>query len=153
VVVVMLCAADFWTVKNVTGRLLVGLRWWNEITESGESKWSFESRADRSTVHRGEMVVFWAGMGVFTFAWFIFSFKNVFTLSWDWLVVDLICLSMNCANLFGYLKCANAARSLSNAATNYAVQYAVSNATGRMTSNGGGGAAPQSSSSNVPDFN
>jgi len=27
--VLLLSSFDFWTVKNVTGRLLVGLRWWN----------------------------------------------------------------------------------------------------------------------------
>lgn len=46
VVTLVLVAADFWTVKNVTGRLLVGLRWWNDDgTESsgGESTWRFES--------------------------------------------------------------------------------------------------------------
>jgi hypothetical protein len=31
VMVTLLLAFDFWTVKNVTGRLLVGLRWWNEV--------------------------------------------------------------------------------------------------------------------------
>jgi hypothetical protein len=31
VAVVLLLAFDFWTVKNVTGRLLVGLRWSNKI--------------------------------------------------------------------------------------------------------------------------
>ncbi len=31
IVVVLLFAFDFWTVKNVTGRLLVGLKWWSEI--------------------------------------------------------------------------------------------------------------------------
>ena len=35
---------DFWTVKNITGRLLVGLRWWNHIDENGQSKWIFENR-------------------------------------------------------------------------------------------------------------
>ncbi len=29
-------------VKNVTGRLLVGLRWWNEANDSG-SAWRFEA--------------------------------------------------------------------------------------------------------------
>jgi hypothetical protein len=33
VVVILLLAFDFWTVKNVTGRLLVGLRWWNYVRE------------------------------------------------------------------------------------------------------------------------
>ena len=32
-VMIVLCLAfDFWTVKNVTGRLLVGLRWTNKVT-------------------------------------------------------------------------------------------------------------------------
>lgn len=35
VLVILSLAADFWTVKNVSGRLLVGLRWWNEIKEDG----------------------------------------------------------------------------------------------------------------------
>jgi hypothetical protein len=35
VVQVLLLAFDFWTVKNVTGRLLVGLRWWQELKPDG----------------------------------------------------------------------------------------------------------------------
>lgn len=30
--------------ENVTGRLLVGLRWWNQVNEDGHSHWMFESR-------------------------------------------------------------------------------------------------------------
>ncbi|CAO3634579.1 unnamed protein product [Cunninghamella echinulata] len=33
VITILLLAFDFWTVKNISGRLLVGLRWWNEIQE------------------------------------------------------------------------------------------------------------------------
>ena len=42
VVTVLLAAFDFWVVKNVSGRILVGLRWWNEIDDQGESVWQFE---------------------------------------------------------------------------------------------------------------
>lgn len=42
VVTVLLAALDFWVVKNVSGRILVGLRWWNEINDMGESVWKFE---------------------------------------------------------------------------------------------------------------
>lgn len=42
VVTVVLGALDFWVVKNISGRILVGLRWWNEINEQGESVWKFE---------------------------------------------------------------------------------------------------------------
>ena len=44
VVCVMLLSVDFWVVKNVSGRLLVGLRYWNETDENGVSTWRFESR-------------------------------------------------------------------------------------------------------------
>ncbi|XP_076433994.1 Golgi apparatus membrane protein TVP23 homolog A isoform X3 [Peromyscus maniculatus bairdii] len=44
VTVLLLLAFDFWSVKNVTGRLMVGLRWWNQIDEDGKSHWIFEAR-------------------------------------------------------------------------------------------------------------
>uniref|UniRef100_A0A670Y6K1 Golgi apparatus membrane protein TVP23 homolog n=1 Tax=Pseudonaja textilis TaxID=8673 RepID=A0A670Y6K1_PSETE len=43
-VILLLLSVDFWSVKNVTGRLLVGLRWWNQIDEDGRSHWVFEAR-------------------------------------------------------------------------------------------------------------
>ncbi|XP_051876843.1 Golgi apparatus membrane protein TVP23 homolog A-like isoform X5 [Pristis pectinata] len=44
VTILLLLSCDFWSVKNVTGRLLVGLRWWNQIDEDGKSHWLFEAR-------------------------------------------------------------------------------------------------------------
>ena len=41
VVCILLLAADFWVVKNITGRLLVGLRWWNKV-EGDDTRWIFE---------------------------------------------------------------------------------------------------------------
>lgn len=41
---ILLLSADFWTVKNITGRLLVGLRWWNYIDDDGKSHWVYESK-------------------------------------------------------------------------------------------------------------
>ena len=37
--IMMLLSADFWVVKNVSGRLLAGLRWWRVVTETGELVW------------------------------------------------------------------------------------------------------------------
>ena len=42
-VIILLGSFDFWTVKNISGRMLVGLRWWNEVLENGDEKWIFES--------------------------------------------------------------------------------------------------------------
>ena len=49
VFVILFAAFDFWTVKNVTGRLLVNLRWHNEIDDFGNEKWVYEY--DESTKH------------------------------------------------------------------------------------------------------
>ena len=41
----ILLSADFWLVKNVSGRLLAGLRWWNVVDETSQnqSTWKFEA--------------------------------------------------------------------------------------------------------------
>ena len=43
ILVVLMAAFDFWTVKNVTGRLLVNLRWHSEIDKYGNERWIYES--------------------------------------------------------------------------------------------------------------
>ena len=40
-IVVILAAIDYWIVKNLAGRLLVGLRWWVDFDELGEEHWKF----------------------------------------------------------------------------------------------------------------
>ncbi|VDM61057.1 unnamed protein product [Angiostrongylus costaricensis] len=47
-IILTLLSMDFWTVKNITGRLLVGLRWWNFVDENGNNHWKFESAKVRS---------------------------------------------------------------------------------------------------------
>lgn len=47
VVCVLFLSFDFWTTKNISGRLLVGLRWWNEVKEDGSNVWIFESKPVR----------------------------------------------------------------------------------------------------------
>lgn len=54
VVIIICLSMDFWTVKNVTGRLLVGLRWWNHVDEDGKSNWVFENRKVRILTHHKE---------------------------------------------------------------------------------------------------
>ena len=67
----LLLAADFYYLKNIAGRRLVGLRWWNEVdTASGDSHWVFESQ-DRSGQDGGVVqnatdkryVMLWFGCG------------------------------------------------------------------------------------------
>lgn len=48
VLIFILCALclsfDFWVTKNISGRILVGLRWWNEIAPDGKNVWRFEAK-------------------------------------------------------------------------------------------------------------
>ena len=44
IVCVLLLACDFWTVKNVTGRLMVGLRWNHIVDENGQTIWKFDAQ-------------------------------------------------------------------------------------------------------------
>lgn len=45
ILTILLLAADFYYLKNIAGRRLVGLRWWNEVNPStGDAHWVFESQ-------------------------------------------------------------------------------------------------------------
>jgi len=57
--VAFFCAFDFWTVKNVTGRLLVGLRWWTTIDDNGNEKWFFESYNEQVEMSAIDNKIFW----------------------------------------------------------------------------------------------
>ena len=52
--VVLFLSMDFWLTKNISGRLLAGLRWWNHVDEkTGEMKWYYESwSAEERTIGR-----------------------------------------------------------------------------------------------------
>ena len=39
----ILNSLEFWFVKNISGRILVGLMWWNDVKEDGSEEWKFES--------------------------------------------------------------------------------------------------------------
>jgi len=59
--VIMCNAFDFWTVKNVTGRLLVGLKWWQERDENGKEKWKFECKVNEEKNNKVDATFFWGG--------------------------------------------------------------------------------------------
>lgn len=54
ILTILLLAADFYYLKNIAGRRLVGLRWWNEVdSASGDSHWVFESQDRSGSVESG----------------------------------------------------------------------------------------------------
>ncbi|XP_020791108.1 Golgi apparatus membrane protein TVP23 homolog B isoform X2 [Boleophthalmus pectinirostris] len=111
--IILLLSCDFWTVKNVSGRLLVGLRWWNQVDENGNSHWIFESRKtqSQSTISGAESRIFWLGLTVCPVFWILFFFSTIISLQIKWLAVVVMGLVLQWANLYGYLRCKVGGRS------------------------------------------
>lgn len=96
-VFILLClAADFWAVKNVTGRLLVGLRWRNQVDPvTGNSTWVYESRSagqyqyfnflfkcflegfKAKPVLQNESNIFWGALVICPLLWVFFAFMSL----------------------------------------------------------------------------
>ncbi|XP_041830066.1 Golgi apparatus membrane protein TVP23 homolog B [Melanotaenia boesemani] len=121
VTIILLLSCDFWTVKNVSGRLLVGLRWWNQVDEDGKSRWVFESRKDgKNSTSRAESQIFWLGLTACPIFWVIFMFSTILSFNIKWLAVVIMGLVLQLANLYGYVRCKVGGKSdLGNLAKNY----------------------------------
>lgn len=52
------------SLQNVTGRLMVGLRWWNQIDEDGKSHWIFEARKVSSSTRNVREMSVWSLHGL-----------------------------------------------------------------------------------------
>ena len=80
ILVMMLLSADFWVVKNVSGRLLAGLRWWSVVDEDGNVVWRYEgwSEEQRSLAQRGEGTYFWTSTIMQQLVWTLLAVVSVF---------------------------------------------------------------------------
>uniref|UniRef100_G3QF83 Golgi apparatus membrane protein TVP23 homolog n=1 Tax=Gorilla gorilla gorilla TaxID=9595 RepID=G3QF83_GORGO len=94
--------------QNVTGRLLVGLRWWNQIDEDGKSHWIFEARKvspNSIAATEAEARIFWLGLIICPMIWIVFFFSTLFSLKLKWLALVVAGISLQAANLYGYILC------------------------------------------------
>jgi len=105
ILVVLFAAFDFWTVKNVTGRILVNLRWWSEIDEHGNEKWIFESNDNAGNVGKTDSLVFWSSLYATPVVWTFFAFIDLISFKFFWLNMCVICVVLSSANVIGYYKC------------------------------------------------
>ena len=106
IILVLLGAFDFWTVKNVSGRLLVGLRWWGERQEDGNEKWVFECRVDEQKNNKVDSTFFWGGQFIATAYWLLITILKIISISnFYWMLVDGILVLLLGTNLVAYYKC------------------------------------------------
>ena len=124
VITTILLAVDFWVTKNVTGRILVGLRWWNHVGPNGENAWRFESLEEgQREVHRGDSSTFWGGMVISVLLWGFLGFISLLKFSFDYLLLVFIAIALGFSNLYGYYKCSKDAQAqLSSAASGLAAK-------------------------------
>lgn len=104
---VLLHAFDFWTVKNVTGRLLVGLRWWIRIKEDGSNEWLFES-APSNNIPQLDARIFWWALYLTPLTWALLCLLSGWTIGW--LLVNAVGVALTGANAWGYMKCSSDAQ-------------------------------------------
>ncbi|CAG8676902.1 19442_t:CDS:2 [Dentiscutata erythropus] len=123
IICVLLLAFDFWTVKNVSGRLLVGLRWWNDIQPDGTNVWMFESRDPSRPVNPTDSRIFWISLYATVVIWIFFGFFAIFKPSW--LLIVVVAITLNLANVIGYTQCDKDAKR--KWATGFAASAAASN--------------------------
>ena len=104
IIVVILNAFDFWFVKNVSGRILVGLRWWNEVRDDGTEVWIFESDHEKRATSI-DTTLFWTSLYIAPLFWAIFMVIELIELSLMWFLVCLISFVLTFSNTVGYYKC------------------------------------------------
>lgn len=106
VITVTLLAFDFWVVKNVTGRMLVGLRWWHEVGDDGiTQKWRFETIPNRENLNVVDGRIFWWTLYASPLIWILLGVVCVLKFNVSYLIMVVIALVLSGANIIGYYKC------------------------------------------------
>lgn len=146
VAVILLVSMDFWVVKNVTGRLLAGLRWSNYIDDLGNSHWIFENKNSKTSQDQshdnlssfGEEIrnsgggtsdasIFWTALIVAPFFWTLFLLISIFRLNVQWFMLVLIASVLSLTNLYGYVRCRLGTSDIKNSVTSFVAKRVFQN--------------------------
>ncbi|KAF2627862.1 golgi apparatus membrane protein-like protein tvp23 [Macroventuria anomochaeta] len=107
IITILLLAIDFYYLKNIAGRRLVGLRWWNEVdTATGEGRWVFES-ADPETreVNATDKRFFWIALYAQPVLWILLAILALVSLEFIWLTLVVIALVLTITNTLAFSRC------------------------------------------------
>ncbi|KAL8652862.1 MAG: hypothetical protein Q9210_002443 [Variospora velana] len=114
ILTILLLAADFYYLKNIAGRRLVGLRWWNEVdAASGDSHWVFESQDRSGSVESGapsqnatDRRFFWLALYAQPALWLALAVVSVVRLlNPIWLSLIVIALILTITNTLAFSRC------------------------------------------------
>lgn len=99
-----LVSLDFYLVKNITGRFLVKMIWWNDVKEDYSNNFVFYS-LDENLLNTTDKNVFWFSLYIFSFHWLIQTIQMLISLQVCWFVLCLLCLILSFCNLFNFWRC------------------------------------------------
>lgn len=111
ILLILLISADFWNLKNIAGRLLVGLRWWNESTAiegsegNFENIWVFETADPNRYINPIDSKVFWTLLYVQPVAWSVLGLLALLKLEFLYLVLITIAVILSITNTMAFTKC------------------------------------------------
>lgn len=107
IITILLLAMDFYYLKNIAGRRLVGLRWWNEVdSQTGDGRWVFES-ADPETrdVNATDKRFFWLALYAQPVLWIVLAVVALVSLQFIWLTLVVIALVLTITNTLAFSRC------------------------------------------------
>jgi hypothetical protein len=133
IITILLLAADFYYIKNVAGRRLVGLRWWNEVdAQSGESQWVFESsEPGTKTINPTDSRFFWLALYIQPMLWVLMAILALVRLQFLWLPLVVIALVLTIMNTLAFSRCDK----FSNASSIAGSAFGTGNLAGNIASN------------------
>jgi len=112
IITILLLSLDFYYLKNIAGRRLVGLRWWNEVlpattTASGtSSKWVFESAEGGSRIPNAtDSRFFWLAVYAVPVAWGVLAILAIVRFSFVWLILIVIAMVLSITNAIAFSRC------------------------------------------------
>ncbi|ROW11395.1 hypothetical protein VMCG_01578 [Cytospora schulzeri] len=107
IITILLLAADFYYVKNIAGRRLVGLRWWNEVDpSSGDSKWVFESsEPGTKVVNPTDSRFFWLANYAQPLLWVALAVLALVRFMFIWLPLVVIAMALTITNSLAFSRC------------------------------------------------
>ena len=105
IVVIVLVSGDFWYTKNIAGRTLVGLRWWNTYKpETQQDIWTFESKNEIKESNMDRRT-FWISLYGFTAIWLVLFIWECVVFNFVWAFLCLISLAISGVNTYGFFRC------------------------------------------------
>ncbi|GKU00157.1 golgi apparatus membrane protein tvp23 [Fusarium langsethiae] len=133
IITILLLAADFYYIKNIAGRRLVGLRWWNEVdAQSGESQWVFESsEPGTKTINPTDSRFFWLALYIQPMLWVLMAILALVRLQFLWLPLVVIALVLTIMNTLAFSRCDK----FSNASSIAGSAFGTGNLAGNIASN------------------